>query len=175
MTLVVEDGDGLEDANSYVSLADAVDYCASHGLTFTISPTGPAEAALVRATAAIDANYSGSFPGYRKAGRDQALQWPRSAAYDAEGWLIPDDEVPIEVINATIEAAVREFAVPNSMMPDLERGGEIQSIRAGSVGITYASGASATTKFTIIDGILENVLNAVGGSGGGLFGQTIRG
>jgi hypothetical protein len=171
----VEDGEGLADADSYVSLADAAEYCTSHGLTFAISPAAPAEAALIRATAFIDNRYSSSFPGYRKAGRSQALQWPRAVAYDSEGWLIADDEIPIEVIEATIEAAVREFAVPNSMMPDLERGGEIQSLRAGSVSITYASGAPAETKFSIIDRIMSNILNGTQGSGGGLFGRAMRG
>lgn len=172
--MVVEDGTGIASADSYVSLNDAIEYCSDHGLTFSSSPSTLGEAALIRATAAIDARYGGSFPGYRKSGRDQGLQWPRAAAYDSEGWLIADDEVPVEVINATIEAAVRELASPNSMMPDLERGGHIQSLRAGSVGITYASNASARTTFTLIDGILSNVLNGSGSSGGGLFGSTVR-
>lgn len=175
MTIVVEDGEGLEDAVSYVSLDDAIAYCASHGLTFAAaSPSAPGEAALIRATKAIDSRYGSSFPGYRKSGRDQALQWPRLAAYDSEGWLIADDEIPTEVIEATIEAAVREFATPGSMMPDLERGGAIQSIRAGSVGITYASNASAKTEFTLIDGIMANVLNGTDSNGGGLFGRAVR-
>lgn len=171
----VEDGSGVEDADSYVEVADAVTYCTARGLTFEGSPAAAAEAALIRASAAIDARYSASYPGDRANGRSQGLQWPRTGAYDASGWLIPEDEIPIEVIHATIEAAVREFAVPNSMMPDLERGGEIQSIRAGSVGITYASGASARTKFTLIDGIMSNILSGTGGSEGGLFGTVVRG
>lgn len=172
--MIVEDGDGIENANSYVTLDEAISYCNARGLTFAASPSSLGDAALIRASAAIDARYGASFPGYRKSGRDQGLQWPRAAAYDSEGWLIAEDIVPIEVIQATIEAAVREFAVPNSMMPDLERGGEIQSIRAGSVGITYASGASAKTKFTLIDGLISNVLSGNGSSSNGVFGNAVR-
>lgn len=175
MAIVVEDGTGDPDANSYVSVADAAAYATLHGLTFSASPDVGNAAALIRATAAIDARYGASFPGYRTAGRDQGLQWPRAAAYDIGGWLIADDEIPIEIINATIEAAVRELASPNSMLPDLERGGRIQSLQAGSVGITYESSASAQTSFTLIDGILENILSGMGGSGGGLFGTAVRG
>lgn len=173
--MIVEDGDGIEGANSYVSLDEAITYCADHGLTFAASPSALGEAALIRATTAIDTQYSTSFPGYRRSGRDQGLEWPRAAAYDAGGWLIRDDEIPIEIVKATIEAAVREFAEPNSMMPDLERGGHIASLRAGSVGITYSVNASGRTTFTLIDGILANVLTGMAGSGGGLFGTTVRG
>jgi hypothetical protein len=177
MTVTVEDGTGIEDANSYVSADDAETYCENHGLSsWTSSSDDDAkEAALIRASAAIDARYGACFPGTRLKGRDQGLQWPRLAAYDISGWLIGDKEVPVEVINATIEAAVRELATPNSLMPDLERGGQIQSIRAGSVGIIYANGAPARTTFILIDGILANVLNGMDGSGGGLFGRAVRG
>lgn len=173
--MILEDGDGIEDANSYVSLDEAIQYCNDHGLTFVSSPSALGEAALIRASTAIDARYSVSYPGYRRNGRDQGLEWPRAAAYDVGGWLISDGEVPIEVVKSTIEAAVRELAAPGSMMPDLERGGHIQSLKAGSVGITYASNASSQTTFTLIDGIMANVLTGVGGSGGGLFGMAVRG
>lgn len=172
MGIIVEDGDGIEDANSYASEDDLGTYSDDRGITLA---SGDAEAALIRATAFIDARYGSSFAGYQKSGRSQGLQWPRSAAYDAGDWLIPEDEVPKEVIQATCEAAIRELTSPNSLMPDLERGGAIQSIRAGSVGITYASNASSKTTFTLIDGILSNVLTGNGGSGGGLFGKVVRG
>jgi hypothetical protein len=158
MSLVVEDGTGKENADSYVELADAVTYANARGLTFPASPAGPAEAALIRATAAIDATYRARFPGEKTNGRSQSLCWPRKYAGDAEGNPIAEDEIPQEVINATIEAAVRELASPNSMMPDLERGGAIQRLKAGSVEIEYGGNATARTAFTLIDGILAGLL-----------------
>ena len=172
MGVNVEDGSGLPDADSYVSLEDAAEYAAARGLTFPDSPAGPAEAALIRATAAIDATYRSRFPGQRANGRAQALEWPRKYAGDAEGNPIAENEVPQEVINATCEAAVRELASPNSMMPDLERGGQIKSLQAGSVAIEYGSNATAQTAFTLIDGILAGL---IGAGNGGLFGQAVRG
>lgn len=172
MALVVEDGTGKEDADSYVELADAVAYAAARGLTFPASPAGPAEAALIRATAAIDATYRARFPGQRTNGRAQSLEWPRKYAGDAAGEPIADDEIPQEVINATCEAAVRELSSPNSMMPDLERGGQIKSLQAGSVAIEYGSNATAQTTFSLIDGILSSL---IGGGNGGLFATAVRG
>lgn len=172
MGILVEDGDGIEGANSYASESDLGTYTDDRGITLA---GGDAEAALIRASTFIDARYGELFPGYRKSGRSQGLQWPRAAAYDVGNWLIPEDEVPTEIIHATCEAAIRELANPNSLLPDLERGGAIQSIRAGSVGITYAHNASSKTTFSLIDGIIANVLGGIGGSGGGLFGNVVRG
>lgn len=173
MTIVVEDGTGVEDANSYVSLDDCAAYCLARGLTFATSPSSLGEQALIRATAAIDSSYRGRFPGYKANFRSQGLEWPRAVAYDAEGDLIPGDEVPVEIVNATCEAAVREFATPGSMAPDLERGGSVKRLKAGSVEIEYGANAMARTTFTVIDGILSAILES--GSGGGLFGTAVRG
>jgi len=175
MALIVEDGTIVASANSYVTLAEAVAYATDHGLAFSPSPDVGNVAALIRATSAIDGKYGFSFPGYRKGGRTQSLHWPRDAAYDAGGWLIPNTEIPVELKAAVIEAAVRELANPGSMMPDLARGGAIQSMSAGSVSISYAANAEARTTYTKIDGIISNILGGMGGSGGGMFGTVVRG
>jgi hypothetical protein len=80
--------------------------------------------------------------------------------------------VPQEIISATCEAAVREMASPGTLMPDLERGGSIQALQAGSVRIEYAANASSVTLFSLIDGIIANVLT---GKNSGLFHQAVRG
>lgn len=170
MSIIVEDGSGIADANAYTDESTLDNYADDRSITLA---DGDAEAALIRASIAIDARYVNSYPGYRKSGREQGLQWPRAAAYDIAGWLIRDDEIPIEIIRATCEAAIRELAEPGVLMPDLERGGQIASIRAGSVGITYASNASARTTFTLIDGILSNILSGIGNNNG-LYGMAVR-
>lgn len=171
MAIMVEDGTGLPDANSYVSVADAEEYATDRGLTFASASTLLKEAALIRATTAIDASYRSQFPGWKADGRGQALEWPRTDAYDRDLNLIPSNEVPIEVVQATIEAAVRELAVPGSTMPDLERGGAIKSVKAGSVAVEYADNAESGTVFSILGGIIAPVLTQ---STGGLTGVTTR-
>lgn len=172
MSLNVETGTGAGNSDAYVSVEDCSAYATARGLTFPTSPAGPAEAAIIRATAAIDAMYRARFPGQRLNGRAQALEWPRKYASDAEGNPIGEDEIPQEVINAVCEAAVRELATPNSMMPDLERGGAIQRLKAGSVEIEYSGNASARTAFTAIDGILSGLL---GTASLPWIGQAVRG
>lgn len=126
MTLTVETGIGFANADSYASVADADAYAANFGLTWAGDATAK-EVALRRATAFLDANYRARFPGYRVKRRDQALEWPRYAAfvrtYDSNPWslyqgstegfngseldlaTIPSNVVPVEMVRATIIAA----------------------------------------------------------------------
>lgn len=155
MAIVVEDGTGLSAANSYLSETDLGTYTDDRAVTLA---SGDAEAALIRATAALDAIYRSRFPGYRTHGRSQGLEWPRTAAYDTDWYPIANNEIPVEIKNALCEMAVRELIEPGSMMPDLERGGQIQALQAGSVRIDYGASASAKTVFQLIDGIMANIL-----------------
>lgn len=169
MTIVIEDGTGLANANSYASESTFETYTEDRGIT---PATGDAEAALIRATQAIDAKYRARFNGYKARQRAQALEWPRQGVLDTQSFLVPANAVPIEIVQATCEAAIRELVAPGSMMPDLERGGDIRSIKAGSVAIDYGANASAHTTFSIIDGILSSLL---GTTPSPLFASAVRG
>lgn len=151
---------GAPDADSYVSTADAFAYAVARGLAFPTSPSAPAEAALRTATAWIDAKYRSRFPGSRLNGRAQALEWPRANATDVSGEVIASDEIPVEILNATIEAAIRELAEPGTLSPDLERGGAIKRVKAGSVEVEYGGNATAATVFSAIDAALSGLLKA---------------
>jgi len=174
MTLVVETGAGLANSNSYVSAAAFESYCEDRAITLA---SGDEEAALIRATSYIDNTYRTRFTGYRTKRRDQALEWPRVGAYvyipnnssdmayaggyDPAYDYIAQDVIPIEIINATCEAAIRELAVPGSLTPDLDRGGAVKRLKAGSVEIEYGASASATSTWTAIDNALSGLLRSV--------------
>ncbi len=174
--LIVEDGSGVENANSYCDETDANAYFELRGNTawtgISSSPDQGKPAALIRATAAIDATYRSRFGGTKTGGRAQSLQWPRSGAYDAEGELIASDEIPQEVIDATCEAALRELAEPGSMMPDIAAGGVEKRIKAGSVEIERFGNAPAAATFSIIDGILSGLIGSATAS---FIGTAVRG
>lgn len=160
MALVVEDGSGVEGAQSYLDVSGFKKYADARALVYT--GTDPViEAALIRATAWLDASYRSRWPGTRVYGRDQRLAWPRSGVTDADDEEIAEGEIPQEVLDAAAEAAVRELASPGSLAPDLERGGAIRRVQAGSVSVEYASTATAGTTFSLIDGLLAGLL--VGG------------
>jgi hypothetical protein len=180
MALVVEDGTGKADAESYVSVANAVIYATKHGSVFPGTDVPGSEAALRNATAYIDNTYRTRFTGYRTHRRDQALEWPRVGAYvytpntsadvayaggyDPAYDYLDQDEIPVEIINATCEAAIRELASPGSLAPDLDRGGAVKMLKAGSVEIEYGANASSVTTFQAVDLALSALLrtNAMG-------------
>ncbi|MGM4891261.1 DnaT-like ssDNA-binding protein [Tardiphaga sp. 839_C3_N1_4] len=165
MALVVEDGSGVEGANAYLDAADFKAYADARGMPYEGKSDDEIEQALIRATGWLDATYRSRWPGVRLNGRAQALAWPRSDAADADGEEISDDEIPQEVLDATAEAAFRELTEPGSLSPDLERGGAIRRLKAGSVEVEYATTASARTTFTTIDGVLAGLLIAETSSG----------
>jgi hypothetical protein len=141
------------DADSYVSVEDCAAYAAKKGLAFPASPIEPAEQALRRATAWLDSTYRIRFPG---AATDvwQALEWPRAGVV-YRGQDFDETVIPQQIKDATCEAAVREMAEPGSLSPDLDRGGAIKTLKAGSVEIDYAESAPVSTTFTAIDGLAK--------------------
>lgn len=162
MALVVETGTGASDSESYAAIANIAEYASKHGLTFPASPAGPAEAAARRATAWIDGTYRSRFPGERKNGREQALEWPRVNAYDDSGNEIEDDEIPAEIVIATCEAAVRELASPGVLSPDVTPGKiKTEVAVSGAVSVKYATGYGIEGQkpvSTKIDDILATLL-----------------
>jgi hypothetical protein len=105
ITLVVEDGTGLANANTYISLADSDSY---HNDRFNEGWKGgeePRESALIRATEFIDNEWV--FQGDRRFPETpQALAWPRVGVYDEEAQLVDDDSVPLGIQYATAELAL---------------------------------------------------------------------
>ena len=195
MPLIVEDGTGLANADAYVSANDVLTYATLHGYAFSLSDAAAADAAIRRATQFID-SYRARFPGYRAKRRLQGLEWPRVGAFtrvpsggrDLPFLTLSDrtdsyseylgvsyiatNEIPVEIVQATCEAAYRELASPGTMAPDLERGGMVKSLRAGSVEVVYQDDADPNSTTQLIDGLLSGLL--IPGSGG-MFGSISRG
>lgn len=91
MALVVEDGTGLVNADSYVSIAAADAYHTSVGTTAWAAAADPAkEIALRKATQYVDAHYNFRGDVYSAT---QALSWPRvgygsSDVYETGSWPV---------------------------------------------------------------------------------------
>ena len=83
MTLVVEDGTGLANANAFISQAYMDDYATSRELNDWLNGANDPEAAIIRATDAFSNGYI--WKGSRLRGRQQALAWPRTDVEDEDG------------------------------------------------------------------------------------------
>ncbi len=91
MTLVVEDGTGITNANAYVSVAAADSYFAARNNTvWSSKTTAEKEAAILYATSFLDAAFL--WIGHITHD-EQALGWPRGWAYDHEDRLISNSIV----------------------------------------------------------------------------------
>lgn len=120
MTIIVEDGTGLEDAESYISVADADAYHAKRlNTAWAGFDTATKEALLIKATEYMVGKYGPLWYGCR-VNATQALDWPRYHVPDMVGGYIDSDIVPVQVKNACAELALR--ANDADLAPDLERG-----------------------------------------------------
>ncbi len=170
--LIVEDGSIVADANSYITYDYAENYHALRGNSaWAAGDASDKQFAIIRATQAVDSIYKGQWSGSQTEYGTQELEWPRQGVWvgDVE---IADDTIPTALKKAVCEAALRELASPNSMMPDLDRGGKIKRVKADTVEVEYSEGASSTTSFTAIDGLLVDLI--AGASADGLASYDIE-
>jgi hypothetical protein len=162
VSLIVEDGTGLSTAQSYVSVADCTTYHAAHGNAEWAAAATDAlrEAALVRATIAIDSRGFGNWRGMKYL-TTQALDWPRSGAWDTDG--VPLSGVPQKLIEATCEAALVELESSGALSKKAESG--LKSIKIGSIEKTWmgASGAAAIS-YPAIYSPLRRLMNGSAGN-----------
>lgn len=124
-------------------------------------------AARLRGSEYIDGNFRAYFSGIKVNGRAQEREWPRSGAYDRDCYSIPADEVPVEAINASYEAALRELVKPGSLSPDFVVGKQVKREKVDVIEVEYAGAVTGAAAFkpvmTVISGILAPILvNAVG-------------
>lgn len=121
MALVVEDGTGKADAESYISVADADTRHSNLGNTaWGLADTATKEAALRRATNYMLQMYRGRWTGTRvKVDPMQALDWPRYGV-EVDHFPVHFDIVPPEVANACADLALR--ALSADLNADLTRG-----------------------------------------------------
>ncbi|QND32774.1 hypothetical protein HB772_11260 [Sinorhizobium meliloti] len=91
------------------------------------------EAALLRASEALDGIYGPRFPG-KKASRTQVRAWPRIGAVDhCADQPIPETETPVEIETATYALAVAELLSPRSSTPTLTLGKSVKRQKVGSI------------------------------------------
>lgn len=158
MALIVEDGTGNADAQSYISAADATTYHTAHGNASWTGTDAAKEAALVRATAWLDARYLSRWPGARYTST-QALEWPRSGAVDRDGNDI-SAMVPTALKNALCEAALKEIVQAGSLSDPDNGNGAIIAETEGGMSRTYARGVPPVS--LAISGPLARILGHAG-------------
>lgn len=159
MSLVVESGAGLANAESYASVDSADTRLAAMGLT-TWAPllTAEKEQALRRATQYMLQAYRGRWKGTRLL-RAQALDWPRYGAC-VDGYSIDSTVVPADVANACIDLAFK--AAAGDLNADLTRA--VKREKVGPLETEYESYGSQSVQYRAVDQALAPYLTGGGGS-----------
>lgn len=107
MSLTVENGTGLETANSYVSVEYVNTYHSDRGNNLWAGSDAKKEQAIIRATDYIEKRFATRFRGTKQS-RRQALSWPRFNAIDNSGFLFSEeDNIPRKLKMAVAEYALR--------------------------------------------------------------------
>lgn len=123
---VVEDGTGVEDANSYTTVAFADTYISINAqqspLWDALAPEAK-EHLLARATQFLDRmiQWKGE-----KTIEDSPLRWPRSGVYDTDHILIPDNVIPRVLQEATAELAI--YFISQDLTRSAGGGGELDEL-----------------------------------------------
>jgi len=149
--MVYEDGLGWPDANSYATVEVTKTYFAYISFDYSSYTDAEIEAALIRATAFID-TYK-RWPG-RKATATQGLEWPRTDAYDVDGYLL--QYVPEAIKKATMQAAMKELQEPFYYTKDA--GEKVKREKIGEIEIEH----TWENAYTMIDQYLRKIIS-VGG------------
>jgi hypothetical protein len=153
VALIVEDGTGKADAESYVSVADADTRQANLGNTnWATLLTAEKEQALRRATLYIEQAYRERWTGYRLH-KAQALSWPRWNVW-VDGYPVDTDIVPPDVAHVCADLALK--AAAGDLAPDLTRG--IVRKKVGPLETEFDRFSPQSTRYRAIDMALSPYL-----------------
>lgn len=154
MALVVEDGTGLSNADSYVSVATVDAYHLAMGNTTWTGADSVKEPAIRRATQYLDANYR--FKSERLL-PTQALEFPR---VDSNGWLLPDWPIKA-LVDACCELALK--ALSGALTSD-STAESIKREKVGPIETEFFRNDGAQVRYTLVDKLLKDLTISSGSS-----------
>jgi hypothetical protein len=171
MSIIIETGEGLADAESYASVAAADARCAGLGLTAWAALAEADKEIALRKAMIFMATYRVRWTGRRMSQR-QSLDWPRYGV-KADGFPVPSDIVPVDVVNACIDLAARAGR-GEDLLPDLDTGSNvIKKDKTGPLETEYFQNTTdARERFVAVDSLLAPYF---GLSGGGNSIKLVRG
>jgi len=137
--LVLEDGTGLNNANTYCDVAFADTYHTLYSNTDWSGSTAIKETALVNACQSLDLLYADKFQSMKlelhtSSTTRQALNFPRYSFYDQNANLRLQGEIPVELQRAQAEIALFYLA-GDAMIPELNADAFIgqQTVKVGAI------------------------------------------
>jgi hypothetical protein len=154
MALIVEDGTGLANAESYASVAEFKAYHANIGNDVTLIADTTIEQLLRRATQYMVAVYRQRWQG-RRTLSTQALDFPR---YDVvvDGYSVLSNIVPLEVKNACCELALKANSA--TLLEDKTQ--TVIREKVDVIEVEYSEFSPSQTRYSQIDNLLSVFLSS---------------
>ena len=171
VNLVVEDGSGLPNANSYCDLDYALEYCTMKGYTSwqSLSETQQ-KVFIIRGTEFVDNFYN--WRG-RKGKGSQALSFPRIDLYDDDQYLIHG--IPEKLKKACLEAAfLNSTSGSDTLFTTKDENGAIKRQKVDSLEVEYFSNqqneinlnnVDYTSIYDILNKLLKGLYKEKGATG----------
>jgi len=132
VAIIVETGEIVAGANSYISEADLIAYASARGYTFV----GDVEVMIIQAMDYIESlNYQGW-----KVEKDQPLQWPRNGV-NIDGYCIENDVIPQALINGLAQTAM---AIDQGNSPLIDSPRKTIKEKVGEIEVQYSESSSST-------------------------------
>lgn len=166
MALILEDGTGFSNSNTYLLSATADAYFALRGNTvWAALATAQKEVALVLAIDFMQQSFRARWQGQRYI-INQALDWPRinvqlfdsPSGYGIYPYYIQPGTIPIEVLNAQCELAVRASSVV--LIPDIDRVED--EVAVGTIKVKYDDNGIYNTVYPVVNMMLKPYFNTSG-------------
>lgn len=146
-TIVVEDGTGKTDSNSYISEADFSTYANDRGVTIS----GTASILLVQAMDYIEQQ---KYKGIKNSS-SQALQFPRSGVV-IDGYIQDSDSIPQLLRDAQCEVAIA-IDSGNNPLSNVER--VLKRTKVGSIELEYSDGSRDTVYLSAVENKLTKLIS----------------
>ena len=161
MSLIVETGAIVTDANSYVSLPDCRTYAAGRALALP-ALDADLEPLLISAMDYLESKRS-QYQGTKTSPLTQALQWPRTGVY-IDCMEIGSDVIPKELKDAQCRLACEQFAGVN-IMPT-KTGPFVTEETVGPLTTKYdaSQGSGTVPDMTAVDALLTPLFSQCGQS-----------
>lgn len=160
----------------YGNVEDFKSYHTSRGREIPVGWTdSDIEAALLVSSEWLDGEYSSSFIGWKTGDFTQEMEWPRTNAVVNKYpyYIIPNDEIPEQVVKSTYEACFRQLTDGNLQVdftPSNYRSVSVDD--AISVEYRSQSASAVQVQIPVIDALLQDLL---GPGGNSISGSAIRG
>lgn len=164
--LVVEDGSGKSDSDSYIPISEAESYMDDFGLAWPDNyGEHEKEIGLRLGTQHIDKTYRTRLQGSRVT-KEQALDWPRIGVTIAGGrFNIDSNEIPDDLKRATVHAAVSVAnQATTSLGPDKTDPGRVKvekvKIDVIEIETEWSQSKDDEVEYTMVDRLMAQFLGA---------------